>query len=240
MIVFREVDDIDPTLVHSPMVRAMEKTFTYVAEHGGIALTPSKAFKRSFVHWAAAQFEWPGYSEADLFAVNKVLNEMDFGPLMDLHDMMIALKIGRHYKGKFKLTRSGQSLVGHPGRLFGIITPFYLFEVDHLRFSRRGVRPLGNWDIFLNVLNVEAEKGATGGDIRRALYGEPDNNRFFDETLSSLYVQVLRPLCWTGLLHENRSDGLSRTERSIFTKTPLWRTALRLATDGKLRPRTLH
>ena len=36
---------------------------------------------------------------ADLFAVNKVLNEIDFGPLMDLHDLMIALKIGRHYKG---------------------------------------------------------------------------------------------------------------------------------------------
>lgn len=240
MIAFREVDDADPALLHSPMLRAVEKTFAYVAEHGGIALTPSKAFKRSFVHWAAAQFEWPGYSEADLFAVNKVLNEIDFGPLMDLHDLMIALKIGRHYKGEFKLTKAGRSVVGHPGRLFGIITPFYLFEVDHLRFSRREARPLGNWHIFFNVLNVEAEDGATGGEIRRALYGEPDDNRLFDEALSSLYVQVLRPLCWTGLLHENRSDGWSRTERSVFTKTPLWRAALRLATDDKVRPRTRH
>ena len=240
MIAFREVDDADPALLHSPMLRAVEKTFSYVAEHGGIALTPSKAFKRSFVHWAAAQFEWPGYSEADLFAVNKVLNEIDFGPLMDLHDLMIALKIGRHFKGHFKLSKAGRSLVGHPGRLFGIITPFYLFEVDHLRFSRRETRPLGNWDIFLNVLNVEAEGGATGGEIRHALYGEPDREERFDETLSSLYVQVLRPLCWTGLLREDRADGLSRTERSVFTKTPLWRAALRLATDDEVRPVTLH
>lgn len=71
MIAFRDVDDADPALLHSPIVRAIEKTFAYIAEHGGIALTPSKAFKRSFVHWAAAQFEWPGYSEADLFAVNR-------------------------------------------------------------------------------------------------------------------------------------------------------------------------
>ncbi|MCO7728344.1 hypothetical protein NJB93_17275 [Brucella intermedia] len=136
MIVFEEVVDDDPALVHSPMVRAMEKTFAYIYEHGAIPLTPSKAFKRSFVHWAAAEFEWPGYLEADLFAINKVLNEIDFGPLMDLHDLMIALKIGRHSKGQFTLTKAGQSLVGHPGRLFGIITPFYLFEVDHLQFAR--------------------------------------------------------------------------------------------------------
>lgn len=240
MIVFREIDDADPALVYSPMLRAVEKTFSYVAEHGGIALTPSKAFKRSFVHWAAAQFEWPGYSQADLFAVNKVLNEIDFSPLMDLHDLMIALKIGRHFKGHFNLSKAGRSLVGHSGRLFGIITPFYLFEVDHLRFSRRETRPVGNWDIFLNVLNVEAEGGATGGEIRRALYGEPDEDHRFDEVLSSLYVQVLRPLCWTGLLREDRTDGLSRTERSVFYKTPLWRAALRLATDDKVRPATLH
>lgn len=240
MIAFREVDDADPALLHSPMLRAVEKTFSYVAEHGGIALTQSKAFKRSFVHWAAAQFEWPGYSEADLFAVNKVLNEIDFGPLMDLHELMITLKIGRHFKGHFKLSKAGWSLVGHPGRLFGIITPSYLFEVDHLRFSPRETRPLGNWDIFLNVLNVEAEVGATGGEIRRALYGEPDREERFDETLSSLYVQVLRPLCWTGLLREDRADGRSRTERSVFTKTPLWRAALRLATDDEVRPVTLH
>lgn len=228
MFEFREIDDADPALLHSPMLRAVEKTFSYVAEHGGIALTPSKAFKRRFVHWAAAQFEWPGYSEADLFAVNKVLNEIDFGPLMDLHDVMIALKIARHYKGQFKLTKAGESLDGHPGRLFGIITPFYLFEFDHQRFSRRVERPLGNWDIFLNVLHVEAEGGASGGDIRRVLYGEPDVDEPFDYLLSGLYLQVLRPLCWTGLLQEERTERLRRTEQSVFMKTPLWRAALRL------------
>jgi hypothetical protein len=153
--------------------------------------------------------------------------------------MMIALKIGRHYKGQFRLTRAGQALVGRPGRLFGIVTPFYLFEFDHTRFSRVRERPMGNWDIFLNVLNVEAEDGITGRDIRRTLYGEPDPGAGFDELLSGLYVQVLRPLCWTGLLHEHRVDGF-RTRNSVFTKTPLWRAALKLSTDDDVRPATRH
>jgi hypothetical protein len=102
MITFHEIQGDDPALIHSPMVRAITKMFAYIDEYGAIPLTPQKAFKRAFVNWAAEHFDWPGYSQADLFAINKVLNEIDFPPLMDIHDMMIALKIGRHYKGSFK------------------------------------------------------------------------------------------------------------------------------------------
>lgn len=239
MITFNDISDDNPALICSPMVRGVERIFAYVDEHGAIPLTPQKAFKRTFVNWAAKEFNWPGYSEEELFSINKVLNEIDFPPLIDIHDMLIALKIGRHYKGSFKLTKAGQSLVGHPGRLFGILTPLYLFEVDHLRFGRVPERLLGNWDIFLNVLNVEAEDGISGLDFRRELYGEPEVESGFDPTVSSLYVQILRPLCWTGLLQEQRQDGL-RHSTSLFTKTPLWRAALRLDTDGIVKPAVRH
>ena len=158
---------------------------------------------------------------------------------MDIHDLLIALKIGRHYKGAFHLTPAGRSLVGRPGRLFGIVTPFYLFEVDHARFARVRMRPLGNWDIFLNVLNVEAEDGVSGGEISRKLYGAPETKRGFSETMSSLYVQVLRPLCWTGLLHEQRAGGTSAAG-SVFAKTPLWHAALELSTDDLVKPAVRH
>ena len=59
MIEFVTINDGDPALAHSPMVRAIGKTFAYIAENGPIGLTPSKAFKRVFVHWAAAEFDWP-------------------------------------------------------------------------------------------------------------------------------------------------------------------------------------
>jgi hypothetical protein len=239
MIEFEKIPDDHPALSHSPMVRGLARTFDYIAEHGGIGLTPSKAFKRKFVEWAAGEFDWPGHTEADLFAINKVLNEWDFPPLEMLHGLMILMELGRHYKGQFRLTRAGQALVGHPGRLFGIVTPIYLFEVDHTRYGRRAGRLIGNWDIFLNVLNVKAEDGATAADLRNILYGEPDPGDGFDEILSSLYLEVLRPLCWTGVLREDRVHGF-RTDDRVFTKTPLWRAAFELSTDGAVRPATRH
>ena len=174
MIAFREIDDADPALAFSPLVRGVDKTFAWISEHGSIPLTPSKAFKRVFVHWAAAEFDWPGHTEADLFAVNKVLNEPDFAPLMVLHDLMIAMKLGRHYKGVFRLTKTGQALTGHPGRIFGTVVPFFLFRINHASMSRFDDAPiLGNWDVFLNVLNVEAEDGATGAQLeKRAKVGD--------------------------------------------------------------------
>jgi len=167
VIAFREIDDAEPALAFSPMVRGVKKIFAWIGEHGGIPLTPSKAFKRVFVHWAATEFDWPDNTEADLFAVNKVLNEPDFAPLMVLHDLMIAMKLGRHYKGEFRLTKAGQALVGHPGRIFGTVVPFFLFHINHTSMWRFDDAPiLGNWDVFLNVLNVETEDGATGAHLR--------------------------------------------------------------------------
>ncbi len=241
MIQFRSLNDDHPALAHSPMVRAVIRTFDYIAEHGSIPLTPSKAFKRVFVHWAAREFEWPGYTEDDLFYLNKVLNEIDFPPLMELHDIMLALKIGRHYKGAFKLTRAGQGLVGHPANVFGIVTPFYLFETRHELASRFGDDPIpGNWDVFLNVLNVEAEGGATGADLRRVLYGEPDEHDRFDYMLSGLYLQVLRPLCWTGLLSRTDAVHHGQYDRAVFAKTPLWHAALKLDTDDMVTMAMRH
>lgn len=225
------------------MVRALGKTFAYVAERGGIGLTPSKAFKRVFVHWAAAEFDWPGHTEADLFAVNKVLNEPDFMPLMMLHDLMIAMKLGRHYKGAFRLTKAGQALVGHRGQIFDTVVPVFLFRVDHASSSRFDAEPvLGNWDIFLNVLNVETEDGATGAHLRRVLYGEPETGPVprYDQVMGDLYIQVLRPLCWAGLLHKQPGAVSYRMEDALFVKTPLWRAALRLDTDGAVRGATRH
>ena len=240
MIVFRKLDDAEAALVHSPMVRAFEKILDYIQEHGSIGLTPLKAFKRNFVHWAAAEFDWPGYSENYLFLVNKVLNEHDFMPLADIHALLLDLKIGRHYKGEFKFTKAGQTLIKQRGQLFGTITTAYLFEMEHTYSSRFYDMPPGNWDLFLNVLNVETKDGASGQEIHNALYGVPNPEDRFDGILNALYVTVLRPLCWTGLLHEQRPAGSFRTQESVFIKTPLWRAALRLDTDKDIKTATRH
>lgn len=238
MIRFQPISDDDPVLAHSPMLRGAVKTLDYVTEHGSIGLTPSKNFKRYFVNWAVKEFEWPGCTEGDLFRVNKVLNEYDFPPLALLHDLLIHLKMGRHYRNAFRITKAGQELVGRSGKLFGILTPFYVFEVNHS--SRTSEKLLGNWDIFLNVLNVEAEDGISVDELRRVLYGpRPSNQQGIDIVTLDLFEQVFRPLSWTGLLSEHRSGHDFLRDR-LYIKTPLWKAALKLETDPMVSKAVRH
>jgi len=238
MIHFQSISDDDPVLAHSPMARGAIKALDYVTEQGPIGLTPSKSFKRYFVNWAVKEFEWPGWTEEDLFRVNKVLNEYDFQPLVVLHDLLIHLKIGRHYRNAFRITKAGQELVGRPGKLFGILTPVYLFEVNH-GYRVRDELP-GNWDIFLNVLNVEAEDGASVEVLRRVLYGpKPNDQEQFDIVPHILFERVLRPLCWAGLLCEHRR-GHGFLKDRVYIKTPLWKSALKLETDPMVSQAVRH
>ncbi|MCB1467618.1 MAG: hypothetical protein KDK08_10855, partial [Rhizobiaceae bacterium] len=101
---------------------------------------------------------------------------------------------------------------------------------------------LGNWDVFLNVLNVETEDGATGAHLRRVLFGEPEKGPLphYDEVMGQLYIQVLRPLCWSGLLQQERGTPSYQFEEAVFMKTLLWRATLRLETDGIVGRAALH
>ena len=237
---FLDFADTHPALAQSPMIRGLEHTFAYIAENGTIGLTPSGAFKRVFVQWAAEAFDWPGHRPTDLYAVNKVLNEWDFFPLAELHDIMLALKIGRHFKGEFRLTPFGKTFVGQPGRLFGLVAPFYLFRVDHARNSRlKEERLFGSWEIFLNVINVEAEDGISAERLREVLYGPSDPGPRYDPIAGQLYVEVLRPLCWLGLLQVVGEERMASRD-NIYAKTPLWHAALQLDTDDSLRPIVKH
>lgn len=115
MPAFKTLPDDDPILLTSPLIRGILKTAEYIAANDGIGLTKSGVFNRKFVHWAAANFDWPGYSEEELFRMNKVLNEWDFPPVSDIHDILQMLKLGRRYKGKFLLTKAGKDLIATLG-----------------------------------------------------------------------------------------------------------------------------
>jgi hypothetical protein len=117
--------------------------------------------------------------------------------------------------------------------------PNYLFRLDHGAHLRAEDQILGNWDVLLNVINVEADHGTNRLALRKVLYGDPDpSGSFYDAIASTLYVTVLRPLCWAGLLTEGPMEGSPSNE--TFTKTELWRRTLRLDTDMHLRPRVVH
>ena len=240
MIRLKPLPDDVAILDQSHIFRGARLILAYVAELGPIPLTPSKAFKRVFVNWAAEAFVWPHWTVTDLYRVNKVLNEYDFGPLEVLHHLLIDLKLGRHYKGTFRLTKVGQGLVAKPKDLFEILVPFFLFNVNHGYYSRFGHEPFRDWDAGLNVLNIEAENGVSLGEFCAALYGPVTRDREQQRRAESeLYTGILRPLCWAGLLDEHRSRGAGLAANT-YQKTALWPVLFALQTDGRVRPAVRH
>ena len=241
MIAFTPVPDDDPALALSPLLRGALLTLGYIETNGPIGLTPLKALKRYFVQWAAEAFAWPHYTAEDLYYLNKVLNEHDFPPLMVLRDAMLSAKLVRHYKGALHSTRLGKELRAKPGELWALLANHLLCFLDHSKYTRNGDQLVGNWDIYLNVINVEAHAGASEERLCSVLFGgEEEEFRRHDYLLAATFcIHVLRPLCWAGLLQEHRI-GNRREQREIYTKTPLWAAALELETDRHLQEPTRH
>ncbi|MDV7144750.1 hypothetical protein R3X27_18875 [Tropicimonas sp. TH_r6] len=241
MITFNEIHDDQPELDNSPLLRGAEAIFCYFEEHGPIGLTKAMAFKRDFVTWAVPRMGWPGYSEAELYAVNKVLNEDDVPPLELLHFLFLELRLGRHFKGQFRLTKAGQNLGTTRGKLFGVLTPFFLFHVDHSWLERFGSKPVGKWEIWLNVINVEAERIVSGRELFEVFYGKPaiEGVGAIREE-SAFYSGVLRPLVWSGLLAQVETEMPGRWRDASYAKTPLWYAVLTLDTDAELARLTRH
>jgi hypothetical protein len=232
--------EIDLALQHSPLLRAALHTLRYIEANGPIALTPSKALKRYFVEWAAEVFEWPHFTTDDLHAVNKVLNEQDFPPLVMLHDLLIATKLARHYKGHLALTNQGRTFAKEPDRLWHLLTTQILWRTDHGRYMRRPDQFDGDWRVILGVINLEAHEGASDDRIYAAILGVSEEEAKRDYVLTAiLYCYVLRPLAWAGLLAEVRT-GTGFAMQHIYVKTPLWRIAFQLPSDKALSAITRH
>ncbi|MFK7945282.1 MAG: hypothetical protein AB8B85_20530 [Paracoccaceae bacterium] len=240
MIEFRTLATDHPDLAHSPLLRGALLTMRYAQEHGSIGLTKTKAFKRVFVHWAVEHFDGPGMSAAELFRFNKVVNEYEFPPLEVLHFLLISLRLGRHFMGEFRLTKQGAGLSQDPSRLFAELIPYFLFQIDHASYGRFEDRPFGKWDVWMNVINAEADHGTTEAALFETFYGEPEDWHTEGwREMAAFSSCVLRPLEWAGLLIETREDGASRHVCHVF-KTPLWRSALKLDTDDMLRPMSVQ
>lgn len=236
MITFRPLSDGHPDLAHSPLLRAALLTLQYAQEHGAIGLTKTKAFKRVFVHWAVEHFDWPGSGSEEMFRYNKVINEYEFPPLEVLHYLLITLRLGRHFKGDFRLTKHGVELAKAPAQLFAELIPFYVLKIDHASYARFEERPFGKWDVWMNVINAEADHGTTERALFAAFYGdEHDWDNAGWREMAAFSSCVLRPLEWAGLLVQTREEREGRHVHHVF-KTPLWRSALQLDTDDMLQP----
>ena len=240
MIEFRTLHDNHLDLVHSPLLRAALLTLRYAQEQRVIGLTKTKAFKRVFVHWAVKHFEWPGKSAEEMFRYNKVINEYEFPPLEVLHQLLITLRLGRHFKGEFRLTKRRAELADAPARVFSELIPFFVLRIDHSSYARFEEPPFGKWDVWMNVINVEADHGTTERALFTAFYGQDHDwdNAGWRE-MAAFSSCVLRPLEWAGMLVQTREDRPGKHVHHIF-KTPLWRSAMKLDTDDLLGKLTVQ
>jgi hypothetical protein len=235
----RTLDDFDPLLSNSKLLDAVQKAVCFSQENGGIGLTKGNAFNRKFATWAAENFNWPDYSAEKLLRIQKVLNEEDVIPVLVLHELMISMKLGRHVKGKWRFSRKAEALAQTPGALQAALTKGFLFNFDHTRLQRFPFVAPGNWDIWLNVINIEAHEGVSEAELLKIFYGVEcagAGNREFWDHASFLNWHVLKPLSWLGYLEATELDGkYSRSDRTIFKKTALWQRTFRLETDLRAR-----
>ena len=232
MIKLQPIADHDPVLDQSRLLRAMELAFAYADTNGGVGLTQTKAFNRKFAHWMAENSPWPDYKAEELLRLNKVLNEWDVAPAMVVHDLMIVMKLGRHVKGKFQVSKKARALASNRGAFFADLAETYLYRYNHARTARTEFTAPGNWDIFLNIINVEAEEGLTEPHLVKTLYGlerQGVYDREYYDHAGFLFTHVLRPLSWIGFLAEN--SGSERRSDKTYWKTPLWHACLKLSTD---------
>ncbi|MGI6853204.1 hypothetical protein [Mesorhizobium sp. 1B3] len=231
--------DIDVAAM-SPLLRGMIMTVSYADTKGGIGLTATGAMNRKFVHWAAVHFKWPDYTCEELYSVSKVLNESDMPPLWAVRDMLNHLRLLRRKKDTLLPTKRGRDFLARPQAFFDLIATDYLYAYIHDGQTQESVRERMHWwHVFLNLINIKAGAGCSLNDLVHELY-PPESYPAAEAQMtveawrekSEFRNNILRPLCWLGLLHEDR-EGLTILQDGTYHKTPLWAACLKLESDAQ-------
>ncbi|WP_028744444.1 hypothetical protein [Rhizobium mesoamericanum] len=228
--------DVDVAAL-SPLLRGMILALSYADTQEGIGLTATGAMNRKFVHWAAVHFHWPDYTADDLYSVNKVLNESDMPPLWVVRDMLRHLKLLRRKKDTLLPTKRGRDFLLRPKAYFDLVATDYLYSYIHDGQRQEEVRDRVRWwRLFLNLINIKARQGCSLKDLVSLLYPSISYHSETEMTVeawtlkSQFRYNVIRPLCWLGLLHEDR-NGLPLWQDGTYHKTPLWAACLQLESD---------
>ncbi|GGY36972.1 hypothetical protein [Parvularcula lutaonensis] len=222
----RNIETVSPNIRMARLSNCAIALLEHAEKSGGLGLTPGRALKRVHVDWAAETFDWPGYTSDELYRVNKVLNEEDVFPLWVIHQLLLDTRHARHFKRQLRPTKIGRLLIGNPSRAFNEIVPRFLFDIDHAAMGRGRSEIPGELSDYLDMLNLAADDWISVKDLTVQLRGPSPNQ--WDYRPSSLYVNVLRPLVWAGLMLETED---SAEERHV-QKSSLWHEALSLPSDS--------
>jgi len=212
------------------------RVLAYMKKHGGIQLTKSRAFYRKFVVWAVDEFQWPAYKPEELYAINKVLNEDDVLPLSMMHYLLLDARLIRHAKDKAVLTKAGEKILHHHGRLQAVMFETFFTNFDFARHERW---PIEYEDAdsfhFIGVIRNRLSEWVAYRQFVEwcipihampSMRGTP-----LEDACFYLYTRLMRPMIWLGLVEEQDAPRYSPIEQRLFRKTPLFDTFLRFELD---------
>lgn len=178
----------------------------YARENDGIGLTASGALNQKFLAWAVEAFDWPGYERAEVYAINKVVDEIDYLPGWYLHEVMKRRKFMRKHKDRLLLSPAGREALDRLGlvqaRLFPeTFTGRYFPSLD--------AAFMGDFDFYFGLLLWRVRHATGGWASARQIFEVaviPDDaihelaGRYPDAPIHGFHLRVLRFLCWFGLL----------------------------------------
>jgi len=200
-----------------------------MAADKGVKLTATGNFNRKFVARMVQEFRWPGYGPERVWHLNKVLNEPDFLPLDFLHALLDIARLGRKYRGTFRLTRLGRTLLAPEaaGALCAV-----LFDATCHRYNLGYLDRFAASDSFgpqlgltLLMIGKVAQTPRSPEQLLTAgtLPIDPPRSDFPFRPENLFRARVLRYLEWYGLLEKiplAANDEL--IEQHLYRKMPLF------------------
>lgn len=184
----------------------------YARDNDGVSLTKSGALNRKFLAWAVEAFDWPGYEPAEVYAVNKVVDEIDYLPGRYLHEVMKRRKFVRKHKDRLLLSPAGRDALDRPSLVQAELFP-ETFKGRYLPSLDAAF--MGDFDLYFGLLLWQVrhttEGWASAREIFRAAVIPEDAihelSGYPDAPIHGFHLCVLRFLKWFGLLEPAASDS---------------------------------
>ncbi|PJK27852.1 hypothetical protein CVT23_20485 [Minwuia thermotolerans] len=183
----------------------------YARDNGGIGLTKSGALNRKFLAWAVEVFDWPGYEPAEVYAVNKVVDEIDYLPGWYLHEVMKRRTFMRKHKDRLLLSPAGREALDRPGLLQAELFP-ETFKGRYLPSLDAAF--MGDFDLYFGLLLWQVRRATEGWASAREIFRAaviPDDaihelGGYRDAPIHGFHLRVLRFLTWFGVLEPAATD----------------------------------
>jgi hypothetical protein len=211
------------------------RLFLAALEGGEAKLTQKGYLNRKFVSLLMDRLHWQDCDPADIRAICKVVNEMDFIPAMYLHAVCKLAGLARHHRGFLKLTHEGRSLLPEEqaGRLQAL-----LFRTTFAKYNPAYLDGFNMPDVFtpqisliLYLIGQFCTDWREPGPLMRSVtlpakeITEPQYPNLPELTFET---RVLRYLAWFGLLEKARPAANDDWRQPrLYRKTELFDRMLR-------------